>query len=201
MAYTDFTFEDLREKFGLEYNEKRFFSQIIPIKPSNFLLQQLEVADEFVLRSEKMKSEYLVIPVLTFLKQHNRDHIQLFSGENLPADKKARLNGEVDYIWIGRPKAAELQEPIICTCEAKKGSIEDSLAQCAAQMYGARVFNQRKKNNIVDIYGCISTGTDWQFMKLEGQTIWKDMKIYTLSNLPELLGVWQIMIDFFKPKK
>jgi len=68
-------------------------------------------------------------------------------------------------------------------------------------MYGARVFNQKHKKNIETIYGCISTGTEWQFMKLEEQTIWKDTQIYSLANLPELLGVWQIVIDFFKDKK
>ncbi len=201
MAYTDFTFADLKAKFGLQYNSKPFFSKISSIEPSDLLVQQLALAENFVLRTEKMKSEYLIVPVLSFVKMRNQESVQLFSGENLPADRKQRLNGEVDYIWVGEGNAPELQEPIISVCEAKKGSIEDSLAQCAAQMYGARVFNQKKENKIIDIYGCVSTGIEWQFMKLEGQTIWKDMKIYTLSNLPELLGVWQIMIDFFKPKK
>ncbi len=201
MAYTDFTFADLKAKFGLQYNSKPFFPNIPFVKPSEFLLQQLALAENFVLRTEKMKSEYLIVPVLSFVKMRNQESVQLFSGENLPADRKQRLNGEVDYIWVGEGNAPELQEPIISVCEAKKGSIEDSLAQCAAQMYGARVFNQKKENKIIDIYGCVSTGIEWQFMKLEGQTIWKDMRIYTLSNLPELLGVWQIVIDFFKPKK
>ena len=198
MAYTDFTFADLREKFGLKYDEKQFFKQINPIQPSDFLLQQLDVANEFGLRTEKMKSEYLVVPVLTFVKQQNRDYVQLFSGENLPADRKLKLNGEVDYIWVGKGKAPELEEPIISLCEAKKGSIEDSLAQCAAKMYGARVFNQKNHSPIVDIFGCVTSGVEWRFMKLEGQTIWKDTQIYSLANLPELLGVWQIVIDFFK---
>lgn len=201
MAYTDFTFADLREKFGLVYDIKLFFSKILPIQASDLLLQQLELSKHFSLRSEKIKSEFLIVPVLAFVKIRNEDFAQLLSGENLPADRKQKLNGEVDYIWVGEKNAPELQSPIISVCEAKKGSIEDSLAQCAAQMYGARVFNQKHKNNIETIYGCVSTGTEWQFMKLEGQTIWKDTKIYTLSNLPELLGVWQIVIDFFKDKK
>ncbi len=200
MAYSDFTLADLEEKHGLKTNVKSLFSAIAPIKPSEFLLQQLALAEHFPLRNEKMKSEYLIVPVLSYVKICNEEFAQLFSGENLSADKKLKLNGEVDYIWVGKANALELQKPIISLCEAKKGAIEDSLAQCAAQMYGARVYNQKKKNNIFDIYGCVSTGTDWQFMKLEGQTIWKDTKTYTLSNLPELLGVWQIVIDFFRDK-
>jgi hypothetical protein len=200
MAYSDFTFEDLETKHGLGYNIRPFFSQIKPMQPSDLLVQQLNLAKKFPLRNEKMKSEYLIVPVLSHVKVENEDFAQLFSGENLPADKKIKLNGEVDYLWVGKANAAELQKPIISLCEAKKGAIEDSLAQCAAQMYGARVYNQKKKNNIFDIYGCVSSGTDWQFMKLEGQTIWKDTEIYTLSNLPELLGVWQIVIDFFRDK-
>jgi hypothetical protein len=200
MAYSDFTLEDLETKHGLKTNIKSFFSNVTPVKPSEFLLEQLALSREFPLKNEKMKSEYLIVPVLSYVKIQNRDFAQLFSGENLPADKKLKLNGEVDYIWVGKANALELQKPIISLCEAKKGAIEDSLAQCAAQMYGARVYNQKHKNNIHDIYGCVSTGTDWQFMQLEGQTIWKDKNIYTLSNLPELLGVWQIVIDFFRDK-
>ena len=200
MAYSDFTLEDLETKHGLKTNIKSLFSNITFVKPSEFLLEQLAVSQEFPMRNEKIKSELLVMPILAFVKMRNRDFAQLFSGENLLADKKAKLNGEVDYIWVGKANALELQKPIISLCEAKKGSIEDSFAQCAAQMYGARVYNQNRKNNIHDIYGCISSGTDWQFMQLEGQTIWKDKNIYTLSNLPELLGVWQIVIDFFRDK-
>lgn len=200
MAYTDFTFADLQEKFGLTYDIKPFFENVKDVIPSDLLLQQLELAKHFSLRSEKIKTEFLIVPVLAFVKVKNEDFAQLFSGENLPADKKLKLNGEVDFIWVNQRNAPELQSPIISLCEAKKGSIEDSLAQCAAQMYGSRVFNQRTKKPILDIFGCISTGIDWQFMKLEGQTIWKDTKIYTLSNLPELLGVWQIVIDFFRKK-
>jgi hypothetical protein len=200
MAYSDFTLEDLEEKHGLVTRIKPLFSNIQTIQPSDLLLQQLSFSEHFPLRSEKIKSELLVIPVLGFIKIRNESFVQLFSGENLPANKKEKLNGEVDFLWVGKPDALELQKPIISLCEAKKGSIEDSLAQCAAQMYGARVYNQKKKNNIHDIYGCVSSGTDWLFMKLEGQTIWKDTKTYTLSNLPELLGVWQIVIDFFRDK-
>jgi hypothetical protein len=200
MAYSDFTLESLEEKHGLTTNVKALFPSIVSVPPSEFLLQQLALAEHFPLRNEKMKSEFLIVPVLAAVKMLNENFAQLFSGENLPADKKLRLNGEVDFIWVGKPNALELQKPIISVCEAKKGAIEDSLAQCAAQMYGARVFNQKKKNNIHDTYGCVSTGVEWQFMKLEGQTIWKDTKIYTLSNLPELLGVWQIVIDFFRDK-
>ena len=200
MAYTDFTLEILEEKYGLAYNRRNFFTDIKPIQASDFLLQQLEMAKQFPLRNEKMKSEFLVVPVLSFIKIRNEDAVQLFSGENLPANRKEKLNGEVDYIWVGKPYVDELQRPIISVCEAKKGSIEDSLAQCAAQMYGARVFNQKHKKNIETIYGCISTGTEWQFMHLEGQTIWKDTKIYSLANLPELLGVWQLVINFLRIK-
>jgi hypothetical protein len=200
MAYSDFSLEDLETKHGLVTRLKPLFSTIKPIPVSDFLLQQLEVAKQFPLRSEKVKSEFLIVPVLTFVKMRNKDFAQLFSGENLLADKKEKLNGEVDFIWVGKPDALELQKPIISLCEAKKGSIEDSLAQCAAQMYGARVYNQKHKNKIFDIYGCVSSGVEWQFMKLEGQMIWKDTETYTLSNLPELLGVWQVVIDFFRDK-
>jgi hypothetical protein len=53
MAYSDFTFEDLETKHGLGYNIRPFFSQIKPIQPSDFLLQQLALAEHFPLRNEE----------------------------------------------------------------------------------------------------------------------------------------------------
>ncbi len=49
MAYTDFSFADLKAKFGLQYNISRFFSNIPPVQPSDFLFQQLELSKHFPL--------------------------------------------------------------------------------------------------------------------------------------------------------
>jgi len=65
-------------------------------------------------------------------------------------------------------------------------------------MVGADVFNRKKGVELPVIYGCVTTGDDWLFMKLEGQQILIDIKKYYLGDVPELLGVFQSVITFYR---
>ncbi len=40
-----------------------------------------------------------------------------------------------------------------------------------AEMVAAQRFNQAKEQPITAVYGCVSSGTQWRFLKLEGQTL------------------------------
>ncbi|MDZ7936457.1 MAG: hypothetical protein U5M51_16160, partial [Emticicia sp.] len=81
--------------------------------------------------------------------------------------------------------------------EAKKNDTEIGVPQCAAQMIGAKVFNQNKGIQLDKIYGCVTTGKEWLFMKLEDK-IYIDKKTYHLDNIEDLLGVFQQIIDYYK---
>lgn len=196
MAYKDFSFLQLEQQFGIKQSTRRFFSADIPkVLPSEWLQQSLKIAEKMSLRSEKAKSEWLIAPILTELKMKNEDFIQLFSGENLLAEKKDKLNGEVDFLFVRYPRAVELRAPIFCITEAKKGAIEDGRAQCAAQLYGARIFNKKNDSNISNLYGAVTNGVDWQFLYLEDNTVFVDEKIYTTEQLPTLLGILQYILS------
>jgi hypothetical protein len=148
------------------------------------------------LRNEKPKSEHIIAPILAEILRKQQTKIQLFSGENLEGDKKAKLNGEVDFLIVRYPKAVELRDPIIAIAEAKKGDIEGGLGQCAAQMYGARLFNRKAENDIEKIYGIVTTGLDWRFLLLENQTIFIDKRTYTIgNNLPQVLGILNWIVE------
>jgi hypothetical protein len=81
--------------------------------------------------------------------------------------------------------------------EAKKNDTELCVPQCAAQMIGAKVFNENKGIHLDKVYGCVTTGKDWLFMVLEDK-IYIDPKTYFLDNIEELLGVFQTIIDYYK---
>ena len=72
-----------------------------------------------------------------------------------------------------------------------------SLAQLTAQMIGARVFNQ-KNDAYQIIHGACTSGKDWLFLKLENDTLYIDQANYGLNNVPQLLGVLQRIINFYK---
>ena len=61
--------------------------------------------------------------------------------------------------------------PVIAVVEAKNENIAAGLGQCMAQMVAAQMFNQKKKNPVSQIFGVVTTGSSWKFMRLEGNII------------------------------
>ena len=73
--------------------------------------------------------------------------------------------------------------------EAKKEDIVGGIGQCAAEMVAARIFNEREGNQISAIYGAVTSGSDWKFLKLEGDTIFIDKPQYYLAQAGKILGI------------
>ncbi len=53
-------------------------------------------------------------------------------------------------------------------------------------MIAAQLFNQRNGEAIASIYGAVTTGTDWKFLKLTDKTIWIDKRDYSVSHSYEV---------------
>jgi hypothetical protein len=186
MAYKDFTFTELEEKFGILQSTKNIFEKpIFPIKASEFLEHQIKVALSSALTTEKAISEALIYPILQEVRFNNQDKVQLFSGELLNVDKQLKLNGEVDFILAQSPHSIELKSPIISIVEAKQGKLNKATPQATAQMYASRLFNQKHHIEYQTIYGAVTSGTEWLFMVLEKNTVYLDNDRYGILNLPE----------------
>jgi hypothetical protein len=62
-------------------------------------------------------------------------------------------------------------------------------------MVAAQIFNQATLPNPPQtVYGCISSGTAWRFLKLEEQTMTIDLTDYPLPPVEQILGflVWMV---------
>jgi hypothetical protein len=197
MAYGDFTLEEIEERFGIKNRIASLFPELAPIEPSDFLKQVLSVVRGLPLRSEKSKSEALVLPLLLELRHRNNDFFTIYSGENLAADEARGLKGECDFILAKDIHSYSINYPIIQIVEAKKGDLDLGVPQCAAQMIGAKVFNEKKGVQLERIYGCVTNGHEWLFMKLEGE-LFIDERPFYLVKLNELLAVFQSIIDYYK---
>jgi len=198
MAYSDFTMDDLKTKFGIVHERNKLQFKIHPIQPSDFLLKDLEWSESLLVVSEKAKSEWIVVPILKELMSINDKFFTVHSGENLSADVEKGLKGECDFILAKNLRTVNINYPIIQIVEAKKNDIEMGIAQCAAQVVGAKIFNEKKGTPIKKLYGCVTNGDTWLFMRLEDDEIIIDTKKYQLANLPELLGTFQNIIDYYK---
>lgn len=193
--YRKFTWDNLNDNFGITAQRKKIFYATPNIQPSAWLIQAIKRGLQSPLMSEKARSESLVYPILTDLLELNKDTITLYSGAELNADKKNGLNGECDFLLGQVPHAVSLDAPLFTAVEAKKADIDLGLAQCAAQMLGIRIFNQKKEKPTPTVYGCVTTGSDWQFLLLQDKVVWVDTDLYYLGELPKLLGILQTIVD------
>ena len=198
MAYTNFTFENLEDQFGISFKTKVLFSvNIKPVEPSTLLVDIIKRSASLNVRVEKPRSEFLIAPIMAEIKIRNDDRIELFSGENLLADIKLGLNGEVDFILTNVPHSPLIKAPILPVIEAKRADLDLNQPQCAAQIIGTRVFNENANKPLPTYFGCVTTGREWQFLQLIDSTIYIDQRVYLLTELPILLGVFQHIIELY----
>jgi hypothetical protein len=195
MSYSNFTLEKIEKLHSLKEQVVPLFDKIKPVQPSSWLLESLNKGKQAALKSEKSRSEMIISPILLEILDRNNYAFSLFSGVTLDVNIEQGLNGECDFLLSRNPNSYIIHSPIFTVLEAKQHIIENSIGQCVAQMVGARLFNEQEKEPIDTIYGCVTTGTEWQFIKLEGSIILIDSKRYFVDNLSLLLGVLQTIID------
>jgi|AntRauTorckE5430_2_1112549.scaffolds.fasta_scaffold31747_2 hypothetical protein len=195
-SYSHFSLEDISNQFGILNKRQRLFDNIIEIPPSDWLNNSLSIAEELPIKSEKARSEMIVVPILVELRKLNNKYFTIYSGETLTADAEKGLKGECDFILAKDTGSFNINTPIIQVVEAKKNDVEIGIPQCAAQLIGANIYNQQRNTNLEQIYGCVTTGDIWQFLKLENNEILIDTRRYYLGNVAELLGVFQQIITY-----
>ncbi len=197
MAYSKFTLDSIEKKFGILNHVEHLFFEVLPLEPSEWLKNALQIAQELPIKSEKAKSEAIVFPILVELRNRNDKYFTIHSGDTLDADASKDLDGECDFILAKDSGTFNINFPIFQLLEAKKNDTDIGVAQCAAQMVGAKVFNENKGVKLEKIYGCVTTGREWLFMRLEDK-IYIDKKIYSLERIEELLGIFQYIINYYK---
>ena len=107
----------------------------------------------------------------------------------LTVEPEKGLNGICDFLITKSPEMLTITAPVITIVEAKKENLNLGLGQCIAEMIAARIFNQKEGNNISTIYGVITSGTNWRFLKLEGENIIIDLTEYYLNQINLIMGI------------
>ncbi|MFN6513877.1 MAG: hypothetical protein RMY29_005185 [Nostoc sp. CreGUA01] len=192
MAYSDFSLGRAKQEFSLTTLEKRdIFAAAPELAASNLLAETLNYNLEIALgsNSEKARSELIIAPILVDLRRQLREQVSLFSGVDFTVDNAKGLNGTCDFIITKSPEILILTAPVITVVEAKKENINAGLGQCAVEMIAAQIFNQQAATEIKTIYGAVTTGSIWQFLKLEEQTLTIDLSEYYLKDVNKILGI------------
>ncbi|MEH2363882.1 hypothetical protein [Nostoc sp.] len=197
MPYSQFTnISKVKEAFGLKTQEGgRFLPVIKPIEASATLTAYLEESLPLVSSaSEKARSEGIIYPILLEVRRILNRQISLFSGEDFTVDEAVGLNGMCDFLLSRSPEVLEIEAPCIVIVEAKKADLRTGFGQCIAEMVAAQRFNAAKNRLVPVIYGSITSGTQWRFLKLEENTVTIDLMDYPLPPVEQILGflVWML---------
>ncbi|MCU0543691.1 MAG: hypothetical protein MUE44_16170 [Oscillatoriaceae cyanobacterium Prado104] len=192
MAYSDFTLTKVRSTFKLIVNEKTvLFADVEPIVPSEYfktiLAEYIPLASG--INTEKARSELIIAPVLLELRRLLNFQIGFFSGSEFNADPESGLSGYCDYILTASSDFYEIRSPVVTLVEAKNENIKSGLGPCIAEMLGAQKFNQQQNDEIETIYGCVTTGNAWKFLKLVYRTVFIDLSDYYIKEVDKILGI------------
>ncbi|NES74871.1 MULTISPECIES: hypothetical protein [unclassified Okeania] len=199
MSYSKFTIEELQKTFNLTIVETvGKFNDLPEIPPSQFLQEALQyyLPLAVAIGTEKARSELIIAPILFAIKKQLDNQISIFSGVEFNIDTEQGLNGFCDFIISCSSLQLLIEAPVVALVEAKNDNIKSGLAQCMAEMVAAQVFNQREDNEIPLIYGVVTTGTTWQFLELESQTMTVDLEEYSVKNLPKILGILTNFVSY-----
>ncbi|NEO05367.1 MULTISPECIES: hypothetical protein [unclassified Moorena] len=198
MAYSDFTLKKVKLDFNIQtVEDQSLFSNSEEIKISDYLAQTLKrnVPLALAINTEKARSELIIINILLEVKEKSYDQkISLFSGIDFNVDKEKGLTGFCDYIISGSEEQLYLELPVITIVEAKNENIISGLGQCIAEMHAAQLFNQEASHELSCVYGAVTTGDEWRFVKLEKNVAYIDNDSYYISDINKIIGILVNMV-------
>jgi hypothetical protein len=199
MSYSDFTVKQVQHDFGLEMIESfGFFSKIEPAKFSDYFKMTLEenIPLAVSINTEKAKSELIISNVLLEVRKLFDRKISFFSGIEFTVDREKGLNGYCDFLISLSAEQLFIKSPVIALVEAKNENIMAGLGQCMAEMVAAKIFNEAEGNNVPIIYGAVTTGIFWKFIKLMDNKVYIDLRDYSLEENPErVMGILSAMME------
>jgi len=198
MSYSDFTLKKVKEQLKIKVVEDRdLFSKTNEIEISDYLSTTLKynVPLALAVGTEKFRSELIIANILLEVRRILKDKISLFSGINLEVDKQQDLNGFCDFLISKSPEQYYLNAPIITIVEAKNENISGGLGQCIAEMFAAYLFNEKEGLILPNIYGVVTTGNTWKFLKYELNTVYIDVPEYHVTNINKIVGILVSMVN------
>ncbi|CAK0775004.1 conserved hypothetical protein [Gammaproteobacteria bacterium] len=198
MPYSSFTVRKVQKEFGVQIIEQtELFSHISPHDISEHLKETLSdnVALAISINTEKARSELIIAPVLIEIRKLFNKKISLFSGIELNINKERDLVGFCDFIISQSPEQLFLKAPLIAIVEAKNENIMNGLGQCAAEMIASRIYNEQEGVLLPKVYGVVTSGNIWKFLRFQGDSIYIDLDDYSIKEITKIVGILYSMIE------
>ena len=197
MAYSDFTLDMVETEFRLTIDTTGdYFAETPPVVISGLLRETLlrRTTRAIAMGNEKARSELLIVPILLEGVETYPEPISFFSGQDFSPDPARGLRGSCDYLISLSPNQLLIKAPVVAVAEAKREDISTGWGQCIAEMVGAQAYNQTHDNPLATVYGIVTIGTIWRFLRLIGQTVYIDKTEYYLNDVEKIVGILLAML-------
>ncbi len=197
MAYSDFTASEISKRFGVKFKNEELFTDVKTVEPSNWLIETIKNAFDIGFDSLESRLEGLVTPVLLEFSFINNHSYTEYARMDFNIDTQNGLEGECDFLYSFSRVQEFITDPFFCLtrAEATKQDVEQGIIQCAAQLVAGKKLNDLEDGMHQVLYGCCTTGVEWTFLQYADSQIIIDKKKYLISELPQLLGVFQHIFD------
>jgi hypothetical protein len=161
-----------------------WISAVKQIEPNDYLKKELifNTFLTFAMNTSEARSEIIISSILSEVSR--RTKATFFFDTMFDVNKELGLQGSCDFIVSPLSGITCIESPVLTIVQAKNESIVSGLGQCLATMVAAQMFNQ---GGIV--YGAVTTGDRWKFLKLVDQTAYISPGEITLDRLGVILGV------------
>jgi hypothetical protein len=192
MAYSDFDLKTAVHTFALiEVPDIDLFKSVAPLEPSEHLRVWLEKLAPVALgvNSEKARSGFIITPILGEAKLRVGPEVNVLPGVTFDVDKAQGLTGFCDYLITRSREIFYVKGPILAVVEAKKEDIVAGLGQCVAAMVAIKLFNEQEGTPLSPIFGCVTSGSIWRFLKMEESRLFIDQPEYYVQNVAKILGI------------
>lgn len=149
-------------------------------EPANFEVLQAQINDHLIhisLENEITRREFLIAPVMSQVRRATESKLR----SEYWFEYNHQLKGSFDY-YLRR-------ENDLIIVEAKNADLERAFTQLAVQMIA---LDKAEETVNETIYGAVSTGQEWQFVKLErsDKRFFRDITLYVLPvHLKDILRI------------
>lgn len=195
MAFRDFTAANVRDRLGLTFRDARLFPDAAtpPVRPefAAFLADGLDLAE--AINTEKARSEFAIAPVLLEHRRATGGRFMLYSGVEWSVEPARGLNGFCDFLLTWGASQYVLTAPFAVVVEVKNDPLVNGLGQCMAAMYAAVLANRAEGWPEPTVYGTVTGGRSWKFLRIDDTRVTIDQDYYTVHDLPRLMGVLDLI--------
>ena len=171
------------------------YSSLPPLPASDFfrtlLRQHLPIVRG--LGNEKARSEMIIAPLLVEVREQSGRRIAVFSGVELSVDPAQGLYGFCDFLVSRSPTMLTVTTPVLAIMEAKREDITAGIPQCIAEMYAAMIFNACDGEPVETLYGAVTSGTVWRFLRLRELHAEVDTQECPIEDVDKILGILRYM--------